>query len=96
MNIPIGYGKTFHDPRFNWKYQTDPDPVLGRSMYWPRGKGLGGSSSINAMVWVRGHPSDFDGWGPGWQWADVEPVFRRMEDWHGAPIPHAGRAGRSA
>jgi len=93
VNVPLGYGKVFHDARFNWKYQTEPDPVLGRPMYWPRGKGLGGSSSINAMVWVRGHAQDFDGWGPGWQWQDVEPVFRRMEDWQGTPDSARGSGG---
>lgn len=93
INIPIGYGKVFHDPRFNWRYQTTLDPVLGRSIYWPRGKGLGGSSSINAMVWVRGHSRDFDAWGPGWQWQDVEPVFRRIEDWQGTPDPARGQGG---
>jgi len=93
VTIPIGYGKTFHDARFNWKYETEPDPVLGRSIYWPRGKCLGGSSSINAMVWVRGHPRDYDAWGPGWQWPDVEPLFRRIEDWQGPADPARGTGG---
>lgn len=93
VNIPIGYGKVFHDPRFNWKYTTEMDPGTGRTMYWPRGKGLGGSSSINAMVYVRGHARDFDEWGPGWQWTDVEPVFRRMEDWQGPVNPARGVGG---
>jgi choline dehydrogenase len=84
VQIPIGYGKCFFDPRVNWMYRTAPDPGLGgRQGYWPRGKVLGGSSAINAMVYVRGAPSDFDGWAalgnPGWGWADVEPVFRRLE-----------------
>lgn len=97
LRIPIGYGKVFHDRRFNWAYMTEPVPGLdGRRMYWPRGKCLGGSSAINAMVWVRGHPSDFDAWGavaPGWGWRDVAPVFRRMEDWHGPPSPERGVGG---
>jgi choline dehydrogenase len=93
VNIPLGYGKVFYDERFNWKYQTEVDPNIGRAMYWPRGKGLGGSSSINAMVYVRGHPRDFDDWGPGWQWADVAPVYRRMETWRGPAHPARGTSG---
>lgn len=97
LRIPIGYGKVFYDARFNWKYSTEPEPALNdRPIYWPRGKALGGSSAINAMVWVRGHPADFDEWGqvaPGWGWADVAPVFRRIEDWQGVPDPVRGRGG---
>lgn len=97
LRIPIGYGKAFYDARFNWKYTTEPDPNLGgRCMYWPRGRVLGGSSSINAMVYVRGHRGDFDEWretAPGWGWSDVEPVFRRMEDWHGPHDPARGTNG---
>ncbi|MDB3880416.1 GMC family oxidoreductase N-terminal domain-containing protein, partial [Alphaproteobacteria bacterium] len=82
LHIPIGYGKVFYDQRYNWKYHTNPEPHLNnRSIYWPRGKVLGGSSSINAMVYVRGHKQDYDEWNavaPGWGWADVEPMFRRM------------------
>src|SRR5208282_2890797 len=63
VQTPLGYGSTFHDPTLNWAYHTEADPGLGgRSDYWPRGKLLGGSSSINAMVWVRGDPADFDDW----------------------------------
>lgn len=97
IHIPIGYGKVFYDARFNWKYTAEPDPNLAdRPMYWPRGKVLGGSSAINAMVYVRGHSSDFDEWGaaaPGWGWSDVAPVFKRMEDWQGAPNPERGTGG---
>jgi choline dehydrogenase len=89
VQVPIGYGKVYYDQRVNWKYTTEPDPNRnGNRSYWPRGKVLGGSSSINAMVYVRGHPSDYAEWGavaPGWGWDDVAPVFKRMEDWvHGA------------
>ena len=63
LRTPIGYGKAFYDPRVNWMYETEPEESLaGRSGYWPRGKVLGGSSTINAMVFIRGHPSDFDDW----------------------------------
>lgn len=87
VQMPIGYGKTYYDASVNWKYLTEPVSGLGqRTSYWPRGKVLGGSSSINAMVYVRGHPSDFEQWNaaaPGWAWHEVEPVYRRMEKWHG-------------
>lgn len=84
LTVPIGYGKAFYDKSVNWMYMTEADPGLnGRKSYWPRGKALGGSSSINAMIFVRGHPSDFDGWAalgnPGWGWSDVLPYFRRLE-----------------
>ncbi len=97
VNIPLGYGKVFHDARFNWKYSTEPEPeLLDRRIYWPRGKVLGGSSAINAMVWVRGHPADYAEWGaaaPGWSWADVAPVFRRIERWSGGACDHRGGDG---
>ena len=57
VQMPLGYGKTFFDPAVNWNYRAEPDPGLaGNADHWPRGKLLGGSSSINAMVWIRGHP----------------------------------------
>ena len=86
IRMPIGYGKVFHDERFNWKYVTEPIASLNNKReYWPRGKVLGGSSSINAMVYVRGHREDFNEWGDaakGWHWSDVAPIFKRMENWH--------------
>ncbi len=97
--MPIGYGKTFHDKSVNWGYETEPDEGLGgRSSYWPRGKVLGGSSSINAMVYIRGHPGDFDDWesmgNPGWGWKDVLPYFKKAEtsdqggsEWRGSGGP---------
>lgn len=87
VQVPIGYGKVYYDERVNWKYETEPNEALGGNRsYWPRGKVLGGSSSINAMVYVRGHPTDYEDWAehaPGWSWTDVAPIFRRMEDWQG-------------
>ena len=63
LRTPIGYGMSFYNPRVNWMYRTEPDPALaGRQGYWPRGKVLGGSGTINAMVFVRGQPRDFDDW----------------------------------
>lgn len=99
IHLPIGYGKTFYHPRLNWMYRTTAQPLLdGREIYQPRGKVVGGSSSINAMVYVRGQPEDFDEWerlgNPGWGWADVLAAYRRMEDhalgasvWHGVGGP---------
>lgn len=82
--MPIGYGKAFYNPAINWMYRTEPDPGLdGRVGYWPRGKVLGGSSSINAMVYIRGQHADFDDWeamgNPGWGFRDVLPWFRLSE-----------------
>lgn len=84
IKTPIGYGRTFADPAVNWKYQTAPSPGLnGRSMYWPRGRVIGGSSSINALVYCRGVPADFDDWrqmgNVGWGWNDVRPYFEKSE-----------------
>jgi choline dehydrogenase len=84
IKTPIGYGYTFADPAVNWKYVTRASPGLnGRTMYWPRGRVVGGSSSINAMVYARGMPSDFDDWrdlgNVGWGWADVRPYFEKTE-----------------
>jgi choline dehydrogenase len=84
IKTPIGYGRTFADAAVNWKYQTLPSPGLnGRTMYWPRGRVLGGSSSINALVYCRGMPADYDDWRDlgnlGWGWDDVRPYFERNE-----------------
>jgi choline dehydrogenase len=99
IQLPIGYGRTFFDRRINWMYDTEAVPGLGgRSSYWPRGKVIGGSGSINAMVHVRGQRGDFDDWAaagnPGWAWDDVLPWFIKSEDhdhgasaWHGAGGP---------
>lgn len=98
LRVPIGYGKSFYDSRVNWMYHTEPDPGLaGRSGYWPRGKVLGGSGAINAMVFVRGQPADFDAWeaagNPGWGWQDVLPYFKRLEDSEFGPNALRGRGG---
>ncbi|WP_049645601.1 GMC family oxidoreductase [Candidatus Rhodobacter oscarellae] len=84
VRLPIGYGKAFHNDRLNWRYRAAGSAGLGgREMYWPRGKVLGGSSSINGLVWMRGLPHDFDDWeragNPGWGWRDVAPVFDEVE-----------------
>lgn len=91
IRTPLGYGRTFSDPDFNWNYQTEPDAGLGgRRVFWPRGRVLGGSSSINALVYFRGLPEDFDDWAAqgarGWDWKTVRSCFERIEcqiDEHG-------------
>ena len=85
IHIPLGFGKTFADPRVNWCFETEPDPGAGgRKIFWPRGKVLGGSSSINGMVYIRGQHEDFDLWrqmgNPGWSAQDVLPYFKKAED----------------
>jgi len=99
IRMPIGYGRTFYEPRVNWMYETEPvEGFAGRISYWPRGKVLGGSSSINAMVYSRGQKSDFDEWeamgNQGWGWRDVLQTYRKLEDhdlgaseWHGGGGP---------
>ncbi|RWB67357.1 MAG: choline dehydrogenase [Mesorhizobium sp.] len=85
VQMPLGYGKTYFDPAVNWNYKAEPDPGLaGNADHWPRGKLLGGSSSINAMVFIRGAREDFDAWAtagnPGWGYDDLLPSFKAMED----------------
>lgn len=84
IQTPIGYGNTFYDPKVNWMYTTEKDPGLNNQpSYWPRGKVVGGSSSINAMVYIRGQAEDYDLWqtmgNPGWGWDDVLPYFKKSE-----------------
>jgi choline dehydrogenase len=85
VQLPLGYGKLFYDPTVNWLYKTEPDPGMnGQRDHWPRGKLLGGSSSINAMVYIRGHADDYEDWkalgNAGWGWDDVLPAYKSMED----------------
>jgi choline dehydrogenase len=98
IQVPIGYGKTFYDPAVNWMYKTEPIAGLNdRVNYFPRGKVLGGSSSINAMVYSRGQAGDFDDWealgNPGWGWKDVLPLYKRMEDHELGAGPYHGAGG---
>ncbi|WP_299043305.1 choline dehydrogenase [uncultured Tateyamaria sp.] len=84
IHIPVGYFKTIHNPNVDWCYKTEPDPGLnGRSIEWPRGKVLGGSSSLNGLLYVRGQAQDYDRWAQmgnrGWGWDDVLPLFKRSE-----------------
>ena len=96
--MPIGYGATFYHKRLNWGYYTEPEAEFGgRPTYWPRGRVVGGSSSINAMVFVRGQAQDFDQWedagAAGWSYRDVLPYFRRMESYAGGPDQWRGSEG---
>jgi len=94
IDVPVGYLYTIGNPRTDWCYRTEPDPGLnGRTIGYARGKVLGGCSSINAMIYMRGQRADYDHWGAlgnrGWSWDDVLPVFRRSEDYqHGADEVH--------
>ena len=85
IHIPIGYGKTMFHPVYNWGFHTEREPTMnGRKVYWPRGRGLGGSSSINGLIFIRGQREDYDRWAEagnaGWGWDDVLPYFMRSED----------------
>ncbi len=96
IHVPLGYGKLFARTDINWAYESEPEPALnGRRIFTPRGKVLGGSSSINGLVYIRGQREDFDGWGmPGWRFDDLLPYFRKSENqsrgadaWHGVGGP---------
>ena len=94
IHIPVGYFKTMHNPSTDWCYRTEPDPgINNRQLQWPRGKVLGGSSSLNGLLYVRGHRADYDRWrdlgNPGWGYEDVLPYFIKSEDQeHGANAYH--------
>lgn len=84
IHIPIGYGKTMFHKTLNWGFHTDPDVnMLGRRIYWPRGRTLGGCSSINGLIYIRGQREDYDRWeslgNPGWGWDACLPYFRKLE-----------------
>lgn len=99
IHLPIGYGKTMWSKTYNWCFHTDPDPNMnGRQIYWPRGKTLGGSSSINGLIYIRGQREDYDHWAAlgntGWSYKDVLPYFIKAEGnqrgacaYHGADGP---------
>jgi choline dehydrogenase len=99
IHLPIGYGKTMWSTKYNWCFHTDPEPNMnGRQIYWPRGKTLGGSSSINGLIYIRGQREDYDHWASlgnrGWGYDDVLPYFKKSEtnelgpsDFHGTDGP---------
>jgi 4-pyridoxate dehydrogenase len=98
INIPIGLGMLHRHQMFDWKFETEPEPGLnGRRLPMPRGKVLGGSSSINIMAFTRGHPGDYDRWArngaTGWSFADVLPYFKRSETWEGGATRLRGGEG---
>ena len=98
IHIPVGYFKTMHNPSVDWCYMTEPDPGLnGRRLDWPRGKVLGGSSSLNGLLYVRGQAQDYDRWrqmgNPGWSWDDVLPLFKRAEDQERGADDYHGTGG---
>ncbi|MGC0053791.1 GMC family oxidoreductase [Brucella pituitosa] len=98
VNIPAGFGKLLVNKRFNWRFWTEPEEnVLQRKIVVPRGKGLGGSSLINGMIFVRGQPQDFDHWAQlgnkGWGFQDVLPYFRKLENWEGGSDELRGGEG---
>jgi choline dehydrogenase len=98
IGLPGGYYRLLYHPTLSWNFTTTPEPHLdGRELVWPRGRVLGGSSSINAMVYVRGQPQDFDAWRArgcrGWGYADVLPYFVRSEDQRRGALPLHGTAG---
>jgi choline dehydrogenase len=96
IHLPIGYGKTMWSEKYNWCFHTDPDPNMnGRRVYWPRGKTLGGSSSINGLIYIRGQREDYDHWArlgnPGWGYDDVLPYFIKSErNQRGGDAHHGG------
>lgn len=98
MSTPLGVGRMLADPSILWAFQTEPEPEMNRaSLFWPRGKVLGGSSSINGMLYVRGDPALYDKWRdadcPGWGYSDLLPVFKRIEDRPGGDPAWRGAGG---
>jgi choline dehydrogenase len=98
IHIPVGYLYTMGNPRTDWCFKTDPEAHLGNKILsYPRGKTLGGSSSINGMVYMRGQAADYDAWrqagNAGWGWDDVLPYFIKSEDHFGGASPFHGAGG---
>jgi choline dehydrogenase-like flavoprotein len=98
IHIPLGYTKTYTNPRVNWMFESEPEQQLnGRTLYQPRGKVLGGTSSINGMVYMRGTPSDYDNWRQrgceGWDWESVLPFFKKAENQERGADEHHGTGG---
>ena len=99
IHIPLGWGRMLQRRRHDWMYFAEPEAMMdGRRVECARGKVIGGSSSINAMVYVRGHRGDYERWAAdgldAWSYAHVLPYFRRQESWEGGASPIAAAAGR--
>ncbi len=98
IHMPLGLALLARSRRLNWAYATEPEPLLAnRRLYWPRGRVLGGSSAINAMIYMRGHPADYAGWaaaaGPNWDWPQVRDLFTDLEGNTALSDAHHGTAG---
>jgi choline dehydrogenase len=98
IHIPAGFYRNIYHPKITWQFETEPLAALGgRRMAWPRGKVLGGSSSINGLIYIRGQKQDFDLWrqlgNQGWSYDDVLPYFRRAEHREGGADDHHGTGG---
>ena len=98
VRIPLGIGKILADERFVWKYETEGEPHLDdRKLYWPHGRLLGGSSSVNGMLFVRGEPNRYDQWSesgcPGWSYAELLPTFKKIEDYRTGDPVYRGTGG---
>ncbi len=98
IHMPMGYAKLFANPKLNWMFESEPEPELNnRTMYQPRGKVLGGTSSINGMVYMRGNPADYDEWRQrgctGWDWDSILPFFKKAEDQARGPSETHGVGG---
>jgi choline dehydrogenase len=99
IHIPVGYLYCIGNPRTDWLFNTEPDPgIAGRSLIYPRGKVLGGSSSINGMIYMRGQRNDYDRWAEvtgddSWRWDQILPIFKQSEDHHAGANGHHGAGG---
>jgi choline dehydrogenase len=98
IHVPAGVLKLLYNPLVNWNYTTDPEPGIGgRQIHWPRGRVLGGSSSINGMLWIRGNPADYDGWSQmgckGWSFDEVLPHFKSIERYAPGEPDQRGKSG---
>lgn len=98
IHIPAGVLKLLYNPLVNWNYATDPEPgIAGRQIHWPRGRVLGGSSSINGMLWIRGNPADYDGWSQmgckGWSFDELLPYFKSIECYAPGAGEQRGKSG---
>ena len=98
IHVPAGFMKMLDHPTLTWGYHAEPDPgTAGRAILYPRGRVLGGSSSINGLIYIRGQPEDFNHWAQlgnrGWSWDEVLPFFKRAENWEGGESEVRGREG---
>jgi len=98
IHIPMGFAKLYVTKKFDWNYQTEPEPELNdRQIYWPRGRVIGGSGSVNGLVFLRGSPRDYDRWAQsgarGWSYDDCLPAFRKLETFNGPASPLRGQDG---